>query len=91
MSLQVSRNPDVDFAPMKNESVLFQTKTNQFCLLNATATFLWNQLDQSRSVSELADRLCQRFDGVTTTEALRDVEKLVEELGLLDCMISSKV
>ena len=90
MSLQVSRNPGADFAPMKNESVLFQPKTNQFCLLNATATFLWSQLDQPRSVSDLADRLCDRFDGVTTAEALRDVEKLVEELRSLDCLISSE-
>ena len=66
MSVQVSRNPSVDFAPMKSESVLFQPKTNQFCLLNATATFLWTQLDQPRSTSELADRLCERFDAIVT-------------------------
>jgi hypothetical protein len=75
---------------MKNESVLFQPKTNQFCLLNATATFLWSQLDQPRSVNDLADRLCERFDGVSTAEALRDVEKLVEELRSLDCVISAE-
>ena len=90
MSFQVSRNPSVDFAPMKNECVLFQPKTNQFCLLNATATFLWTQLDQPRSVSELADRLCQRFDAITMNDALRDVEKMVEELRSLECVASSK-
>jgi len=91
MSVQVSRNPSVDFAPMRNESVLFQPKTNQFCLLNATATFLWTQLDQPRSVSELADRLCQRFDAVDMNDALRDVEKLVEELRSLECVVSLEV
>lgn len=91
MSLQVSRNPSVDFAPMKNESVLFQPKTNKFCLLNATATYLWTQLDQPRSVSELADRLCQRFDAVNMNDALRDVEKVVEELRSLECVVSSEV
>ena len=91
MYVQVSRSPSVDFAPMKNESVLFQPKTNQFCLLNATATFLWTQLDQPRSVSELADRLCQRFDAVNMDDALRDVEKLVEELRSLECLVSSEV
>ena len=91
MSVQVSRNPSVDFAPMKNESVLFQPKTNQFCLLNATATFLWTQLDQPRSISELADRLCQRFDAVNMTEAVRDVEKVVEELRTLECLVSSEL
>jgi hypothetical protein len=91
MPVQVSRDPSVDFAPMKNESVLFQPKTNQFCLLNATATFLWTQLDQPRSVSDLADRLCERFDAVNRNEALRDVEKLVEELRSLECVDSSEV
>lgn len=91
MSLQVSRNPSVDFAPMKHESVLFQAKTNQFCLLNATATFLWTQLDQPRSINELADRLYQRFDAVNRSDALRDVEKLVEELRSLECVDSSEV
>ena len=91
MSVQVSRNPSVDFAPMKNESVLFQPKTNQFCLLNVTSTFLWTQLDQPRSISELADRLSQCFDSVTVTDALRDVEKLVEELRSLEYLVSSAV
>ena len=90
MSVQVSRNPTVDFAPMRNESVLFQPKTNQFCLLNTTATFLWTQLDQPRSVNELADRLCQRFDAVNINDALRDVEKVVEELRSLECVVSSE-
>jgi Coenzyme PQQ synthesis protein D (PqqD) len=91
MSLRVSRDPAVDFAPMKNESVLFQPKTNQFCLLNATATFLWSQLDQPRSVGELADRLFHQFDCVNTTEAVRDVQKLVEELCSLGCVVSAEV
>ena len=88
---QVSRDRDVDCAPMKNESVLFQPRTNQFCLLNATATFLWNQLDQPRSVSELADRLCQHFDSVMLAGATRDVEKLIEELRSLGYVVSSEV
>ena len=91
MAVQVSRNPSVDFAPMKNESVLFQPKTNQFCLLNATATFLWTQLDQPRSVSELADRICECFDAANMNAALGDIEKLVEELSSLECVVLSEV
>jgi hypothetical protein len=91
MCVHISRDPSVDFAPMKNESVLFQPKTNKFCLLNATATFLWTQLDQPRSVSELADRLCQRFDATNMNDVMRDVEKMVEELRSLECVVSSEV
>lgn len=91
MPVQISRNPTADFAPMKSESVLFQPTTNKFCLLNAPATFLWNQLDRPRTVSELADRLCQHFDSVSAAEATRDVEKLIEELRSLECVISAEV
>ena len=91
MSLRVSRNPSVDFAPMKHEGVLFQSKTNRFCLLNATATFLWSQLDQPRSINELTDKLCQRFDAVERSDALRDVENVVEELRSLECVDSTEV
>jgi hypothetical protein len=88
--MKVSRNPIVDFAPMKNESVLFQPKANQFCLLNATATFVWSRLDQPRSVSELANVLCERFDSISLPEAECDVERLVEQLLSLECVVPSE-
>ena len=91
MSLQVFRNPAVDLAPMKNESVLFQPQTNQFCLLNVTAAFLWNHLEQPCTVPELAQKLCDSFDGVSIQEAIRDVEKTVNELLSLKCLESSQI
>jgi hypothetical protein len=91
MTVKVYRNPAVDVAPMKNESVLFQPQTNQFCLLNGTATFLWNQLERPSTVSELAQTLCQHFDGVSSAEAARDVEQTVNELLSLNCLMSSQI
>jgi hypothetical protein len=89
MQLQVSRNRTVDIAPMKEESVLFHPETNKFCLLNVTAAFLWNQLDEPRPVPELAQMLCDHFDGVRISDATRDVEKVVNELLTLKCLESS--
>ena len=89
MAAKMSRNPAVDFAPMKNEGVLFQPQTNQFCLLNVTATFLWNQLERPCTISELAQMLCEDFDGNNFTEAIRDVEQAVTELRSLNCLTSS--
>ena len=91
MSLIVARNPEVDLAPMKNESVLFQPQTNKFCLLNSTAAFLWNQLAQPCTVSELAEKICDHFDGVTLTKATRDVEQTVNELLSLKCLTSQQM
>jgi coenzyme PQQ synthesis protein D (PqqD) len=89
MEGKLSRNPVVDFTPMKNESVLFQPRTNQFCLLNATATFIWSEIEQPRTVSELANTLCNHFHGVSFAEAVRDVEQMVDQLSSLGCLAPS--
>jgi hypothetical protein len=88
MEPKISRNPAADFAPMKNESVLFHPKTNQFCMLNASATFIWSQLEHPRTVSELASMVCNHFDGVSIAEAVRDVEQTIDQLISLDCLTS---
>ena len=89
MAVLVSRNSQVDFAPMKNESVLFQPQTNQFCLLNMTATYVWSLLDQPRAVPDLAQAICDHFDGVGLPEAIRDVEQTIEELQSLSYLTLS--
>ena len=89
MEQKLSRNPAADFAPMKDESVVFQSKTNKFCMLNGSATFIWNQLEQPRTVSELATVLCQHYDGVSVGVAARDVDQVVLQLLSLDCLSSS--
>jgi hypothetical protein len=91
MAVKVVRNPAVDVAPMKNECVLFQPQTNQFCLLNVTATFIWHQLERPHSFSELAQALCDHFDGVSSTEAIQDVEQTVNELLSLNCLTTSQI
>ena len=90
MQLLVSRNREVDLAPMKDESVLFHPGTNKFCLLNVTAAFLWDQLDEPRTISMLANRLCEHFDGVSVPDVTRDVERIVTDLLTLECLESSK-
>jgi hypothetical protein len=91
VAVKVARNSAVDVAPMKNESVLFQPQTNQFCLLNVTATFIWNQLERPQSNSELAQILCDHFDGVSSPEAIQDVERIVSKLLSLNFLTSSQI
>jgi hypothetical protein len=91
MAVKVVRNQAVYVAPMKDESVLFQPQTNQFCLLNVTATFIWNQLEHPYTVSELAQTLCDHFDGVRSPEAIQDVEQIVNKLLTLNFLTSSPI
>lgn len=88
MDPKISRNPAVDFTPMKHECVLFHPQTNQFCMLNASATLVWNLLERPRTVSELADALCNYFEGASIPQAIRDVEKAVDQLKTLSLVSS---
>ncbi len=90
MSVQVSRNSAVDVVPLKDETVLFQPQANRFCLLNVTASFLWHQLERPRTIHELADELCNCFEGVSREDAIRDVEATVSELGSVNCVVLSE-
>lgn len=90
MSMQVSRHPAVDVLPLKDETVLFQPQANRFCLLNATASFLWHQLERPRTIHELAEELCNGFVGVSREDAIRDVEATVSELSSVECLVLSE-
>ena len=83
MEAKISRNPAVDFTPMRNECVLFHAQTNQFCLLNGTATFVWNLLEQPRTISEIADALCGHFEGASREQVVQDVDQTVNQLRTL--------
>ncbi len=77
------RNPQVEAAPMQAETMLFNPGSNQFCLLNATAAFIWEQIDNSGDAHELAAKICERFADASPAEAEADVNKVVGELQSL--------
>lgn len=89
-AVKLSRNPAVDFVPMKNESVLFEPQTNQFCLLNATAAFVWKELEHPRTVSDHASALCDHFDSIRLEDAISDVEQTINELLSLGFLVTSQ-
>jgi uncharacterized lipoprotein YajG len=49
-------------------------------VLNETAAFIWDQLEEARTADEIAARLCESFDGVDGTEAERDVRSTLDQL-----------
>jgi len=89
MQTRFSRNPLVDFVPLKGEAVLFHSQTNQFCLLNTTAAFVWSLLERPCSVTDLAMALNDHFDGVNLPEAIEDVGRTASELLNLNFVLSS--
>lgn len=88
MEMKFSRSAGVDFTPMKNESVLFHPQTNQFCLLNSSAAFVWKLLERPHTIRELGDAVCNHFEGVSVTQAVRDVERTLDQLKSLSLVVS---
>ena len=87
MDSRFQRNQKVEIAPMKNETVLFNPQNNKFCLLNHTAACVWQQLEQPRTVAELVQALQNNFSGVEAAQAEKDVQKVLQDLTQVECVI----
>ena len=91
MIRRFQQNPAVETAPLNEERILFDSKTNRFAVLNDTSIFLWEQLTVPRTVDELAHELYQTFDIEQIAEARRDVERALQEFQSLEFVIPEEV
>lgn len=74
----------VETATMKAETLLFDPKKNRFCRLNATAAFIWGQLDRPATVAQVAGLVCARFAGVDQARAEEEVAAVLKDLCQLE-------
>ncbi len=74
----------VEAAPMLAETILYHPTKQQFCVLNATAAFVWESMKAPSSASELATALLGHFSGVDATEAERGVAETIKRLHDLE-------
>jgi len=72
---------------MKGETVLFNPANNKFCVLNATAAFIWQMLEQPRTLSEIATAMAGHFSNVDFARAERDAGLALSELGGIECVV----
>jgi hypothetical protein len=82
------RNGAVEAAPLKNESVLFNPKTNTFCRLNATMAFIWDHLEKPSTSDQISQEVARSFSGVTVEQARADVEKAFAQMLELDLLVT---
>jgi hypothetical protein len=73
---------------MQGETILFNSQTNTFCLLNAAAAVVWNEIETPKGVDTLAARIAEVFDGVTVEQAQRDVEIALNEFASLSLVVT---
>ena len=75
-----SRLPDIEAAPLQEETVLYLPALKKFCLLNRSAAFIWAELETPRTARELAARLQAVFSGADDAVAERDVSDTLRQL-----------
>ena len=81
------RNPDVEMAPMKDETVLFNPDNNKFCVLNITAALLWEELEQPKTEEQLITAVQNNFNGVDVATISDDVKNTIASLVDVKCIL----
>jgi Coenzyme PQQ synthesis protein D (PqqD) len=84
--MRVQRNPSVEMAPMKSETVLYNPDNNKFCVLNVTAAFLWEELESPKTSEELLAALLGNFSDIEEATASADVGRVLEEFLEVKCL-----
>jgi hypothetical protein len=80
LSVRFQQNPAVEAAPLEDEVILLDPETNQFCILNRTASAIWSRVAQPATSEEIAAELSTRFSEVTEGDALKDVTETLQQL-----------
>jgi hypothetical protein len=80
MSVRYRQDTTVEAASLEDELILLHPELNQFCILNRTASAIWEQVAQPATTAEIAAELSSQFAGVSEADALRDVEDTLRQL-----------
>jgi hypothetical protein len=80
MTTAYVRNSLIEMAPLQDETILFDPGQNRFCVLNRSASFIWNQLVTARTTDTLAAEICGDFSGISMEVALPDTDRALQEL-----------
>ena len=73
------RNSSVEAAPLQDETILLNPANNQFCMLNRTASFIWNRLANAITRDNLAMAICSSYSGVSMEVARADTDRTLEQ------------
>ena len=84
--MKFERTKNIESAPLKDELLLLDGEGKKFFVMNPTAAFLWERLDEPADEKTLAESLQNAFSGVSPELALADVRQTLgkmQDLGLL--------
>ncbi len=75
---------------MEQEIVIYSQATASFCVLNGTAGFIWDSLDEALSETQIARRICDKYDRVEISEAKADVRDTIARMLELEIVTREK-
>lgn len=79
VSIRYQQEPTVEAAPLDDGMILLDPATNQFSVLNPTATAIWASVARPASSAEIAAEIRDKFADVDGS-LLSDVEQALKEL-----------
>jgi hypothetical protein len=79
MTIWVARAEDVISRRIGDEMVVLKNTADSAHILNKTAAAVWELCDGERSLDEIAERICDRFE-VSFEEARADIEEIIGRL-----------
>lgn len=71
--------PDVSWRDAPGELLLFDMRTERYCVLNEEAAELWRSLAGGAALDEIANELARRYDADPAT-ILADLEEATDDL-----------
>jgi hypothetical protein len=77
------RSRQVAWKKLNNEAYLVSVNKQDIHVLNSVAGFIWGLLEQTLSVGEIVQRVCEEFE-VTSREAEDEICSFLDKLRGLD-------
>lgn len=65
------------------DEFVFDTVSGMFYVVSATASFIFRALDAGTPLDQLADKMQRRY-GITRVQAVRDIERLFDDIAAIE-------
>jgi hypothetical protein len=80
MSDRYQQRAAIEAAPLEDGMILLDPETNEFSVLNQTASAIWARVAQPATSDEIAREIAARFAEVTAAAARSDVEEALRQM-----------
>lgn len=78
----VSQKEDVDVTELNGEKVMMDLDKGMYFMLNKTGSYIWDSINEPKSVSEIIEKLTKKYDidrKTCESKVLEYLEKLKDE------------